>query len=148
MGRRFMEVAGEKARKRKDETWSRVMAVPSTNILLDITMTSFAIIFNTTNEFITGINILLFAGFTQVWSGLIYVDRLRRISYTIVITPTHWRGHGGGDQGSQGPRQPDDACAAVCTEVPRTPYRGWDCWLLWRKHPHARLSPPIGNTCL
>ena len=88
MGRRFMEVAGEKVRKRKDETWSRVMAVPSTNILLDITMTSFAIIFNTTNEFITGINILLFAGFTQVWSGLIYVDRLRRISYTIVITPT------------------------------------------------------------
>ena len=88
MGRRFMEVAGEKVRKRKDETWSRVMAVPSTNILLDITMTSFAIIFNTTNEFITGINILLFVGFTQVWSGLIYVDRLRRISYTIVITPT------------------------------------------------------------
>ena len=88
MGRRFMEVAaGEKVRKRKDGTRSRVMAVPSTNILLDITMTSFAIIFNTTNEFITGINILLFAGFTQVGSGLIDVDRLRRISYTIVITP-------------------------------------------------------------
>ena len=88
MGRRFVELAGEKVRKRQDGTRSRVMAVPSTNILLDITMTSFAIIFNTTNEFITGINILLFAGFTQVGSGLIYVDRLRRISYTIVITPT------------------------------------------------------------
>ena len=86
MGRRFLEVAGKKVRKRKDGTRSRVMAVPSTNILLDITMTSFAIIFNTTNEFITGIDVLLFAGFTQVGSGLIYVDRLRRISYTIVFT--------------------------------------------------------------
>ena len=87
-GRRFMEIAGEKVRKRKDGKRSCVMAVPSTNILLDITMTSFAIIFNTPNEFITGINILLFAGFTQVGSGLIYVNRLRRISYSIVITPT------------------------------------------------------------
>ena len=90
-GDRFYGIVGRKLRKRNKEGGREyIIMVPSITGLLDnnIKFCEFGIVFNTKNEFNLGVDLFLEGDYLQVGSGLLKVDKHRRMSWTILITPS------------------------------------------------------------